>query len=113
MPRFRKESDPLAHKRQFLAEQERLLSERMSKLSDQLERGGEEAGPAKPAEPPVWRLEEDHPVAKARAAESAVRRAGLGKQRQRDKILFFITIGALFIAVIIFVGLAHSHLRGP
>jgi hypothetical protein len=109
MPRSRKAPDSLEHRRRQLALQERLLAEKMSRLSDQLSRGAEglAGDPAKPAEPPVWRLEEDVP---RRSTEPAAqRKRNLGRQRQRDMIVFFVMIGGLIIIVIMIMALVHAH----
>ena len=112
MLRRRKEPDPLSGKRKLLAEQERLLAERMARLNQRLANNGEEeTGPPKVPEPPVWRLEEE--VERAPRLEStAVARRVLAAQRQRDKLLFFLTIAALLVVVVLVLALAHSHLVG-
>ena len=52
MLRPRKEPDPLQGRRKLLAEQERLLAERMTKLHEKLARNGEEEDPNVPPKPP-------------------------------------------------------------
>ena len=76
MLRPRKEPDPLSGKRRLLAEQERLLAERMAnQLNRRLANNGEEeTGPPKPVEPPVWRLEEDAPRVRRTSEPAAVNR---------------------------------------
>jgi hypothetical protein len=112
MPRPRKEPDPLSGKRKLLAEQERLLAERMATLNQRLANNGEEeTGPPKAPEPPVWRLEEDaRPV--PRGETTAAARRVLAAQRQRDKLIFFVTIAALLVVVLLVLALARSHLAG-
>jgi predicted nucleic acid-binding Zn ribbon protein len=112
MLRHRKEPDPLSGKRKLLAEQERLLAERMAKLNARLANNGEEeAAPPKTPEPPVWRLEDDvRPLPRGETTASA--RRVLAAQRQRDKIIFFITMATLLVVVLLVLALAHSHLAG-
>jgi hypothetical protein len=112
MFRPRKEPDPLRGKRQQLAERERLLAEQMSKLSEKIARGGEDV--PKPHEPPVWRLEDDAPVAPRRHAEpTGAGKRVLKRQRRNDKILFFVLIAALIVVILLFVlALGHSHAPG-
>ncbi len=112
MPRHRKEPDPLSGKRKLLADQERLLAERMAKLNARLANNGEEeTGPPRKPEPPVWRLEEDaRPLPRGEMSASA--RRGLAAQRQRDKVIFFITMAALLVVVLLVLALARAHLAG-
>jgi hypothetical protein len=114
MPLPRKDPDSIEHKRRQLARQERLLAEQMSRLSAQLRRGGAafDEDPARPIEPPVWRLEEDgrHP---RRVPElSPQPKRNLGRQRQRDMIIFFIMLGALLIVGFMVYLLLHLHTQG-
>ncbi len=112
MLRPRKEPDPLSGKRKLLAEQERLLAERMAKLNQRLANNGEEeTGPPKVPEPPVWRLEEEVRPG-SRVDTTAAARRVLAAQRQRDKLIFFFTIGALLVVVFLVLALARSHLAG-
>lgn len=99
----RHDPDPLEARRRQLAEQERLLAEQMSRLTDELHHAGEPIPrEIKPAEPPLWRMEDDHPI--HRITESAPpRQRNLGRQRQRDMILFFVCILALLLALGIFL----------
>jgi hypothetical protein len=61
----------------------------------------------KPSEPPVWRMEDD--VLHHRAVEpTPARKRNLGRQRQRDMIIFFICAGLLFLALCFFLWL-HAH----
>jgi hypothetical protein len=112
MLRPRKEPDPLSGKRKLLAEQERLLAQRMAELNQRLANGGEEeTGPPKPPEPPVWRLEEDAP-ARVRLEPTASARRVLAAQRRRDKLIFCLMFVALLVVVLLVLALAHSHLSG-
>jgi t-SNARE complex subunit (syntaxin) len=114
MLRPRKEPDPLQGRRKLIAEQERLLAERMTKLHEKLARGGEEEDPnvpPKPPELPVWRLEED--VQRLPRHEApAVNKRVLNRQRRNDQILFCIMMVALVVVVLLVLALAHSHLPG-
>jgi hypothetical protein len=113
MLRPRKEPDPLSGKRKLLAEQERLLAERMEKLNRRLANNGEEeTGPPKPIEPPVWRLEEDGSPVRRPAEPAVANRRVLARQRQRDMLIFFVMIVALIVAVLLVLALAHTHLPG-
>jgi t-SNARE complex subunit (syntaxin) len=114
MLRPRKEPDPLQGRRKLLAEQERLLAERMTKLHQKLARNGEEEDPnvpSKPPEPPVWRLEEETPRAPRHEAPAMNKRV-LNRQRRNDQILFCIMMVALVVVVLLVLALAHSHLPG-
>jgi len=96
--------DPIEVKRRQLAEQERLLSEKMSQLHEELHQSGEPPS-SKPGEPPVWRLEEES-VIRPLPEPAATRKGTLARQRQRDMVLFFIFI-ALLLIVLGFVIWAH------
>jgi hypothetical protein len=114
MLRPRKEPDPLQGRRKLLAEQERLLAERMSKLHEKLARGGEEEDPndpPKPPEPPVWRLEDDVQRLPRNTAP-AVNKRVLNRQRRNDQILLCIMMVALIVVVLLVLAIAHSHLPG-
>jgi predicted nucleic acid-binding Zn ribbon protein len=114
MLRPRKEPDPLHGRRKLLAEQEKLLAERMTKLHEKLARGGEEEDPnvpRQPPEPPLWRLEEDAPRVSGTEAPVMNKRV-LNRQRQRDMLIFFVMIAALVVVVLLVLALAHSHLPG-
>jgi hypothetical protein len=106
----RDEPDSLRAKRRQLAEQERQLAERMSKLTQELH-DGPSAEKEKTVEPPVWRMEEETAVRRT-SEMSSVRRRNLARQRRRDKILFFLFIGVLVLATIIFFWVYQTHLRG-
>jgi hypothetical protein len=104
-----RKSDSIEHRRRQLELQERLLAEKMARLSDQLSRGVEGLSePVKPPEPPVWRLEEDSPLERRAAEPAAPRKRNLGRQRQRDMIIFFFMMGALIILIIVVLSL-HAH----
>jgi hypothetical protein len=113
MLRPRKEPDPLHGRRKLLAEQEKLLAERMTKLHEKLARNGEEDPnvPPKPPEPPVWRLEEDVQRLPRNTAPSVNKRV-LNRQRRNDQILLCIMMVALIVVVLLVLALAHSHLPG-
>jgi len=114
MLRPRKEPDPLHGRRKLLAEQEKLLAERMSKLHQKLARNGEEEDPndpPKPPEPPVWRLEEDVQRLPRNTAPSVNKRV-LNRQKRNDQILFLIMMVALVVVVLLVLALARSHLPG-
>jgi hypothetical protein len=108
MPWNRNDPDPLEIKRRKLAEQERLLSEQMSRLADELRHAGEPLPTTvKPPDPPVWRLEDDtaHPGA---VEPTPARKRNLAGQRRRDMILFF--CGAvLLLAIGLVLWHAYSH----
>ena len=108
MPWNRNDPDPLEARRRQLAEQERLLSEQRKRLTELLHQSGESL-PAnvKPAEPPVWRMEEDG--LPQRVTEPApARKRNLARQRQRDRFLFFVFI-LFLIVVIIVLWVAYIH----
>jgi len=108
----RNDPDPLEARRRQLAEQERLVSEQRTRLIEQLQQSGE-SSPAniKPAEPPVWRKEEDGPHDRITEPTPA-RKRNLGRQRQRDMILFFVFIG-LFLILVIVLWVAYVHNTAP
>ena len=109
----RNDPDPLEARRRQLAEQERLLSEQRKRLTELLHQSGESL-PAnvKPAEPPVWRMEEDglhHRVAEPIPA----RKRNLARQRQRDMVLFFIFIIVFLVVMSILLWVAYVHNTAP
>jgi hypothetical protein len=109
MPWNRTDPDPLEIKRRKLAEQERLLSEQMSRLTEELRHAGEPVPEEiKAPEPPVWRLEDDtaHPGA---VEPTPVPKRNLARQRQRDMLLFFV-FGAVLLAVGLFLWRIYAHL---
>ena len=113
MPWPRNDSDPLEARRRKLAEQERLLSEQMSRLTEELQHSGEPPpAEAKPVEPPVWRREEDG-LFHRRVDPAPKNKAPLARQRQRDRMLVFIAIGVLLIVVMIVLWIAHVHNGAP
>ncbi len=112
MPWNRNEPDPLKARRLQLAEQEKRLAEQMSRLNHELKYGSEPPASEanKPAEPPVWRMEDD--VSSRTAPEpTPARNRDLARQRQRDRFVFFICMGLLLIVVLIvlWVWKTHSH----
>jgi hypothetical protein len=108
MPWNRNDPDPLEIKRRKLAEQERLLAEQMSRLTQELHQSGEPIPEIiKPAEPPVWRLEEDVPHSRAAEPVSA-RKRNLARQRQRDMIFFFVFIAVFLVVLGLFLWLAYA-----
>ena len=107
MARFRDEPESLRARRRQLAQQERLLAERMSRLSQELrDGGGKPSSQPKAIEPPVWRLEDE-----ATAEASSTPRRNLARERRRDKILFFLFVGVLVAASCFFFWLYQTHLR--
>ena len=108
MPWNRNDPDPIEARRRQLAEQERLLAEQMSRLTEELHSGETLPENSKPSGPPVWRMEEDsHPH---RVAEpTPARKRNLARQRQRDMILFFIVLGVLLLALGIVLWVWHTH----
>jgi hypothetical protein len=106
-PRDRDEPDSLRARRRQLDEQERQLAEKMSKLAQELRDPGA-AEKATAPEPPVWRMDEE--TSPQRAPEmSSARRRNLARQRRRDKILFFLFIGLLLLATVIFFWVYQTH----
>ena len=112
MPWSRNDPDPLEARRRQLAEQERLLSEQRKRLTEQLRESVELPPDLKPAEPPVWRMEEDARPQRV-ADPTPARKRNLGRQRQRDKVLFFVFIGLLLIVVFIVLWIASAHSTAP
>ena len=113
MPWKRTNPDPIEARRRQLAEQERLLSEQRRRLTEELRQSGESsAAGVKPAEPPVWRMEEDS--LHYRVTEPApARRRNLARQRRRDRMLFFIFIVLLLIVVGIVLWVAYVRNTAP
>ena len=109
MPWHRNDPDPLEIKRRKLEEQERLLSEQMSRLMEEIHNSGEPLPEViKPSEPPIWRLEDD--AAHPRAVEPApARKRNLARQRQRDMILFFVFGALLLIVIGLVLWRAYAH----
>jgi len=113
MPWNRNDSDPLEARRRQLAEQERLLSEQRRLLTEQLHQSGESpAANVKPAEPPVWRMEEDGPPQRVTDPAPA-RKRNLARQRRRDMVLFFVFIGLFLIVLVIVLWVAYVHNTAP
>jgi hypothetical protein len=110
MPWNRNDSDPIENKRRQLAEQERLLAEQMSRLTEELYQSGQSNSiDSKSTEPPIWRMEDDtHAV--QRIPEPPVARKGvLARQRQRDMLLFFLFIGLFLFVLIIVIWVFYTH----
>jgi hypothetical protein len=109
MPWSRSEPDAIKARRRQLAEQERLLAERMARLSAELhhEPGAPEPKPA--PELPVWRLEDEAPKPLPGETGPAVPRV-LARQRRRDKVIFFLCI-AFLLALILIVAWFWSGMR--
>lgn len=98
MPWPRNDPDPLEARRRELAEKERLVTEQMSRLTEELHgSGGPSPVEIKP-EPPVWRMEEDA-LSRGVTDPAPARKRNLARQRQRDMILFFVLIVVLLIVV--------------
>jgi hypothetical protein len=112
MPWNRNDPDPLEARRRQLAEQERLLVEQRKRLTEQLQQSGESGVNVKPAEPPVWRMEEDGLPQRATDPTPA-RKRNLARQRQRDMVLCIIFIVVLLIVLGIVLWVAHVHNTAP
>lgn len=112
MPWNRNDFDPLEARRRQLAEQERLLAEQRQRLTEQLRQSGESAANDKPAEPPVWRMEEDAPHQRA-ADPAPARKRDLAHQRRRDMILVFGLILLFLIVLVIVLWVAYVHNTAP
>jgi hypothetical protein len=105
MPWRRNDPDPLEEMRQKLAEQERIIAEKLARIGQGLDPNPPDPADNKPAEPPVWRLEEDGHAMQATEMMPA-RKRHLARQRQRDMLLFFIAVGILIIVMSIVVWVA-------
>ena len=113
MPWNRNDPDPLEAKRRQLAEQERLLAEQRRLLTEQLQQSGDSSSArAKPAEPPVWRMEDDGHHEHF-ADPTPARKRNLARQRQRDMILFFVFILVFLVVMSILLWLAYVHNTAP
>jgi len=112
MPWPRHESDPLKARRRQLADQERhwpsgCRNSRANSRAGRRRRGsGQESGRA-----PVWRMEEDGAAPKVPEA-AAPRPRGLGRQRQRDMVIFFLCTAALLAIMGIVFYLWKTHVDG-
>jgi len=112
MPWNRNDPDPLEARRRQLEEQERLLAEQRKRLTEELHQSVESSpSHLKPAEPPVWRMEEDGQQEGVADAIPA-RKRNLARQRQRDMVLFFVFIG-LFLVVMVIVLWVYVHNAAP
>ena len=109
----RNDPDPLDARRRLLAEQERLLAEQRRLLTEQLQQSGDPAAAKlKPAEPPVWRMEDD--IRNRQFAEPVpTRRRNLARQRQRDMALVFSLVVLLVIILVIALWVARVHNLAP
>jgi len=113
MPWNRNDPDPLEARRRQLAEQERLLAQQRKLLTEQLQQSADpSAAQAKPAEPPVWRMEDDSPH-KPVVEPASTRKRNLARQRQRDMFLFFIFIIVFLIVMSILLWVAYYHNPAP
>jgi hypothetical protein len=103
MPWPRNQPDPLEIRRRELAEQQRLLVEKMSRLNEELHQGPKPAvtEPKQP-EPPVWRMEEDSPRPHFVEPASA-RPRDLARQRQRDRFVFMICMVLLLLVICVVI----------
>ncbi len=109
MPWRSNDPDPLEDMRRKLAEQERLLAEKLARLNEGLDpSGGPSPSEVKPVEPPVWRLEEDRS-----SDPMPVRKRNLARQRQRDMLLFFIAVGVLLLVMGILIWVAYVRNTAP
>jgi len=112
MPWNRNDFDPLEARRRQLAEQERLLAEQRQRLTEQLRQSGESTANDKPAEPPIWRMEED--ALHQRITDPApARKRDLAHQRRRDMILVFGLILLFLIVLVIVLWVAYVHNTAP
>ncbi len=76
MPWSPNDADPVARKRRELEEAQRLISEQVSRLTEELHQSVDPAVlEKKPIEHPVWRMEDDHHIRPAH-------RTRLGPQAQ-------------------------------
>ena len=81
----------------------------MAQLKEKLQQSNEPLpAEVKPAEPPVWRLEEDGAPHHTTKPAQAPRR-NLGRERQRDKIFFFLVIGLFLVVLVIVLWIAYTH----
>jgi len=108
MPSNRNDPDPLEARRRQLAEQERLLSEQRRRLTEQLHPTGESTTSVKPAEPPVWRLEDDGPPQRI-IEPTTQRKRNLARQTQRDMIVVLFLIVLFLIIVGVALWIIHDH----
>jgi hypothetical protein len=99
----------LEARRRQLEEQQRQLAEQRQRLHDELH-GSTPA--AKPAEPPVWRMEDDSLHARS-ADPTPARKRHLARQRQRDMAVFFLLIAVLLIVFFIVFIVAYIHNTTP
>jgi hypothetical protein len=113
MPWSRSEPDPLKARRRQLAEQERLLAERMSQLSQELQGDwAKTAGKKGGLEPPVWRME-DEATRYTSPETPALRGRALARQRQRDMMIFFLCTALLLAIMGLVFWLWKTHAHSP
>jgi hypothetical protein len=113
MPWNRNDPDPLEARRRQLAEQERLLAEQRKLLTEQLRQSADpSAAQVKPAEPPVWRMEDDS-LHKPVVEPTSAPKRNLARQRQRDMLLFFVFIIVFLIVMSILLWVAYYHNTAP
>ena len=107
MPKKRDDFNPLEAKRRLLEQQEKLLAQKRADLKAQLESGGapEVAAAAKADEPPVWRMEDEPNDYETEPA----RYRHLARQRQRDKVFFFVCIALLLVVIAVLLWVIHAH----
>lgn len=110
MPWNRSDSDPIKARRRQLAEQEKLLAERMAQLNRELHAGPDAPEAKKAPEPPVWRMEDETQRSVASENPPTAPRV-LARQRRRDKVIFFLCI-AFLLALILVVAWFWSHVHG-
>jgi hypothetical protein len=113
MPWNRNDPDPLEQRRRQLAEQQKILTEQRRRLTEQLSPSHESSSAAaKPAEPLVWRNEDEG--VHVRAAEpTPARKRNLARQRQRDMVLFFIFILVLIVVLGFVLWVAYVRNTAP
>ena len=102
MPWSRSEPDPIKARRRQLAEQEKLLAERMAQLNRELHSGATVPEEKKEPEPPVWRMEDETQRSVASEIAPAAPRV-LARQRRRDKVIFFLCIAFLLALILVVV----------
>jgi hypothetical protein len=111
MPKNRDDSNPFEEKRRKLEEQERVLAQKRRELKQQLESGGAPEAAARVDEPPVWRME-DEPHGRDMELPS-VRPRHLGRQRQRDMVVFFACMALLLVVIVVILWVAWIHKSSP
>ena len=112
MPQRRNDPDPLKDMRRKLAEQERIIAQKLARIDQGLDPNAPDPADAKPSEPPVWRLEEDGHVDRP-IEVTPNRKRHLARQRQRDMLLFFIALGILIIVLAAVIWAAYFRNVNP